>query len=77
MDESELEEVRRLASSLHLSVSDWVRQVLREARRDAPLKDRRRKLEAIRAAALSEFPAGDIDEMLADIERGYQVQVDS
>jgi hypothetical protein len=29
------------------------------------------KLEAIRTAAEHEFPTGDIDTMLAEIERGY------
>ena len=54
-----------------LTVSEWVRQTLREARRRQPGRDAGRKLQAIRAAASHAFPTTDIDQMLAEIERGY------
>jgi hypothetical protein len=36
------------------------------------VNDPETKLKAIRRAAESSFPTGDIDEMLREIERGYQ-----
>jgi hypothetical protein len=41
------------------------------ARRQEPLGSIGKKLEVIRAAAQHDYPAGDIDGMLAEIERGY------
>ena len=41
------------------------------ARRTVPRGDASRKLATIRAAANHSFPAPDIDQMLAEIERGY------
>jgi hypothetical protein len=52
-------------------VSEWVRQALRSARRAEPGTDAGKKLDALRAAAHHGFPAGDIERMLAEIERGY------
>jgi hypothetical protein len=36
-----------------------------------------RKLAAIRAATQYEFPTSDIDNMLAEIEIGYFIEIDS
>ena len=69
--EEEFEELRDVARSEGLTVSEWVRQKLRSARAERPTIERARKLAAVRAAARHSFPTGDIDEMLADIERGY------
>jgi hypothetical protein len=71
LDEAELREVRRAARAQRLTVAEWVRQTLRDARRRQPGGDPAGKLAAIRAAAAHAFPTADIDEMLADIERGY------
>jgi hypothetical protein len=70
-DEPELREIRRVARAQHMTVAEWVRQALRAARRREPLGDAARKLDAVRAAARHAFPSGDIDTMLAEIERGY------
>jgi hypothetical protein len=70
--EEELDEIRRIARSRHMTVAEWVRQTLRAARRREPLGDASRKLEVIRAAARQSFPAGDIEQMLAEIARGYE-----
>ena len=71
LDEAEIQEIREIAQRRHLTVSEWVRQVLRRARRDEPRLAARRKVAAIEAAARHAFPAADIDEMNAQIERGY------
>jgi hypothetical protein len=54
-----------------LSIAEWVRQALELARRREPIGGAGKKLEVIRAAARHDYPVGDIDGMLAEIERGY------
>lgn len=71
LDEQELEEIQRIARGQRTTVAEWVRQALRSARQQEPLGDAGRKLEAVRVAAVHSFPTGDIDQMLAEIERGY------
>lgn len=71
MDEEELEEIRRSARREGVTVSEWVRQTLRSARRPSSSEAPERRLAAVRAAARHEFPTGDVDDMLAEIERGY------
>lgn len=70
-EESELDEVRRVAERHHMTVAEWVRQALRAARRQEPEREAQEKLDAIRQAAEHDFPSGDIDQMLAEIEHGY------
>jgi hypothetical protein len=72
LDEKELRESRRLAKQQGMTLSEWVRQALRDARRRGPAGDQTRRLAAVRDAARYEFPAPDIDVMLEEIERGYQ-----
>ncbi|MBZ5679661.1 MAG: antitoxin [Acidobacteriia bacterium] len=71
LQDPEYREIQRVARSRRMSIAEWVRQALALARRREPLGDIEKKLEAIRTAARHEFPAGDIDSMLAEIERGY------
>lgn len=71
MEEVELREIRRAARRRRMTVSEWVRQSLREARRGDSAGDPEKKIQAIRAAARHSFPAGDIGQMLAEIEQGY------
>jgi hypothetical protein len=71
VDDAELGRFQDAATQRGLTLSEWVRQVLREAESSAAVGDPRRKLEAIRAAARLEFPTADIETMLDDIERGY------
>lgn len=71
LHEDELAEIQELARRRHQTTAAWVREALRAARDSATRPDARRKLEAIATAAQHEFPTADIDEMLAEIERGY------
>jgi hypothetical protein len=71
MSETELDAVRAAARERGLTVSEWVRETLREARSKVASGDAERKLAAIRAADRYEYPTADIDQMLAEIERGY------
>ena len=71
LDEKELRDFRRLAKQQGVTVSEWVRQALREARRRMPAENRTRKLAVVRAATKHGFPAPDMVAMLAEIEQGY------
>jgi hypothetical protein len=71
MNEDELDAVRAAARERGLTVSEWVRETLREARSKVASGDAERKLAAIRAADRHAYPTADIDQMLGEIERGY------
>jgi hypothetical protein len=71
LKDPEYREIQRVARSRHMSLAEWVRQALEAARREEPAGSLTRKLEAIRRAVQHEYPAGDLDTMLAEIEAGY------
>ena len=71
MENTELEAIRAAALERGMTVSEWVRETLREARRKVSDGDAERKLAAIRAADRHAYPTADIDQMIAEIERGY------
>lgn len=71
LDDEELAEIRRMAEAQQQSVSDWVRQVLRAARREYPSVEAGRKVQVVREAASHRYPTGDMDDILRDIESGY------
>ncbi len=68
IEEDELREIQRAARREQLTVSEWVRQALREFRRQRAQASLERKLAAIRKASESAAPTADIDQMLAEIE---------
>jgi predicted 2-oxoglutarate/Fe(II)-dependent dioxygenase YbiX len=71
LEEPEIREIQRAARAKRMTVAEWVRGALREARRKEPLGDVAEKIAAIRRAARHSFPSGDIEQMLAEIEKGY------
>ena len=71
LQEREYREIQRMARSRRMSLAEWVRQALDLARRREPSKGTAKKLEVVRAAVQHKGPTGDIDAMLAEIERGY------
>ena len=70
LDEPEWRDVQRAARAQRLTVAEWVRQALRAARRTEPLRNIDKKLAVVREAAQHAFPTADIDQMLAEIQRG-------
>jgi hypothetical protein len=72
MSEIEFEEIRQVSRASGQTISEWVRTVLREARRSRARGDTSGKLAAIRKAATHEFPIGDIEQVLEEIESGYK-----
>jgi hypothetical protein len=71
LDEAELRDIQKAARRDRVTVAEWVRRVLRDARQEGPVRDTTRKLDAVRLAARHEYPTADIAQMLAEIERGY------
>ena len=71
LQDSEYREVKRAARSRQMSMAEWVRQALIQARRREPLGDVSRKMAVVRAAVRMEYPTADIDRMLREIELGY------
>jgi hypothetical protein len=67
----EYREIQRAARSRHMSVAEWVRQALDLASRREPVGGVSKKLGIIRTAAQHDYPVTDIDDMLAEIERGF------
>lgn len=70
-DDEELADVQRAAARSHMTTSEWVRQVVRKAQRNESAGDPKKKLAVVRRALEHSFPTADIDQMLAEIERGY------
>ena len=71
MPEQEMAEIEQFARREQLSVGEWVRRALRDARSARPAKGPEAKLRAIRRAVEHSYPTADIDQMLKEIERGY------
>jgi hypothetical protein len=71
LKDPEYREIQRVARSRQMSIAEWVRQVLDLARREEPTGSMEKKLSAVRRAAECEYPVGEIDRMLAEIEAGY------
>ena len=72
LPESEMAEIQTLAERERVSVGEWVRRALREARSRRASAEPQLKLKSVRQAVEYSFPTADIEQMLAEIERGYQ-----
>ena len=72
LSDSEMSDIQRLAKREQLTVGEWVRRTLREARANRPVIDPEIKLKAVRRGAKYSFPTADIEQMLSEIERGYE-----
>jgi len=72
LKDPEYREIKCAARSRQMSIAEWVRQALDLAHRREPVGSVGKKLEVIRAAARGDYPTGDIDRMLAEIETGYR-----
>lgn len=71
LDDDELLDIQQSARRNRMTTAEWVRQRLREARKGEDGGDPGPKLEAIRRAFEHSFPTADIEQMNAEIERGY------
>ena len=73
LDDEELRQIQRLAKGRRMTTAAWVRESLRSSVEAETRVDLEAKLAAIKRATRHAFPTGDIDTVLADIERGYRV----
>ena len=71
-DEAEYAEIQAIARHRRMTVAEWVRQTLRDARREEPQRAAAVKLAAVAHAGAYRFPVCDIDTLLGEIEKGYQ-----
>jgi hypothetical protein len=73
LEDDELRAIQEVARKRRMTTAEWVRQQLRAGREAEGRSDTARKLAAIRKAAgyWPPAPAPDIDQMNAEIERGY------
>lgn len=71
LEEDELRSMQDFARTQGMTLSEWVRQTLRRALRHRPGGDVDRKLAHVRTASRHRFPIAEIDQMLAEIEKGY------
>jgi hypothetical protein len=71
VQDAEYRDIQRAARLRRMTIAEWVRQALVQARRSEPSREVASKLEVIRAATRMEFPTADIDRMLEEIEQGY------
>jgi hypothetical protein len=65
-------EIQKLAKPERIGVGEWVRRALREAKSRRASAEPQSKLKSVRRAVGCSFPTDDIEQMLAEIERGYQ-----
>jgi hypothetical protein len=72
VDDAEMKRFQRAAKAAGVTLSEWARQALRRAEREKATGDPAAKLAALRRSLAHSFPAPDIDQMLGEIERGYQ-----
>ena len=72
LPDPEMSDIQRLAKRERLTVGEWVRRSLREARAGRPVIDPETKLKAVRRGAQFSFPTAEPEQMLSETERGYQ-----
>lgn len=72
VQDPEYRDIQRAARLRRMSIAEWVRQAMVQARKNEPSREVASKLEVVRAAARMEYPTADIDQMLDEIERGYR-----
>jgi hypothetical protein len=72
LPDHEMSDIQRLAKRERLTVGERVRRALREARESRQVIEPETKLKAVREAAKYSFPTADLQQMLSEIERGYE-----
>ena len=74
LDDAELRTIQGLARRDRVTTAEWVRRRLREGAAASQRPDTASRLAAIHAAYRDDDdqPAPEIDQMLEEIERGYQ-----
>lgn len=71
MEPREYKQFQSLAEARGLSLGEWVRQTLRRFALSASAKGPQAKINSIRRASQLHYPSGEMEQILADIEKGY------
>ncbi|HEU5352430.1 MAG TPA: hypothetical protein VFU55_12615 [Terracidiphilus sp.] len=71
LQDPDYRDIQRAARLRRMTIAEWVRQALVQARKSEPSRQAAAKLDVIRAAAHMDFPTAGIDRMLEEIEQGY------
>jgi hypothetical protein len=71
LPDREMSDIQRFAKRESVTVGEWVRRALREARSSRPAAAPETKLRSVRHAAKHSFPTADVEQMLGEIEQGY------
>lgn len=74
MEEAELERYRRQAELRGMSLSEWVRRALARVAEEEARTSPEVRVEALERALTCNHPTGEMDELLADIERGRDLR---
>ncbi len=68
LSDQEMSDIQRLAKRERVTVGEWVRRTLREARAGRTAVKAETKLKAVRRAVEYSFPTADIQQMLRETE---------
>ncbi|MBV9144478.1 MAG: antitoxin [Acidobacteria bacterium] len=71
LDDPEYRDLQRAARARRMSIAQWVREALAFAHQRQSTLSIEQKLEALNRASKYEFPIGDVEQLLTEIERGY------
>lgn len=74
VEDEELERLRKAAVREGLTLSEWARRVLERARRSQKGPTPAQKIAAIERALTCGHPTADVEEMLAQIEKGRDLR---
>lgn len=72
LEDEELAAIRRAARRRRVSVAEWVRGALRQARAADAGRSPADKLSSLHASTAHGFPTGSIEQVLEEIGRGYR-----
>jgi len=75
--DTEYREIQSAARARHMSIAEWVRHALGLGLRRERSTPTWKKLEAVREAARHDFPTGDMESILAEIDGGYRSDSES
>ena len=72
LPDQDMSDIQRLAKRERLTVGEWVRRALCAARTSRPVIEPETKLKSVRRAVKYSFPTADVEQMLNEIERGFE-----
>jgi hypothetical protein len=67
----EYKSFQQMAREAGLSLGAWVRKALRQMADSSSTRSPHKKIQAIRSFSKLNYPSGDIDQILSEIEKSY------